>query len=98
MLSFTNKNRKPINLEAALQYPLSPVPLSISNADGQRRKTNKAKLKEILYKCRRNEDVQEIQKDAYVLDMMALIRTMTQIPETFEGHLLLLNFSIFRTN
>ena len=92
LLSFTNKSGKSINFEAALKYPLSPIPLSIANADGKKRKTNKAKLKEILYKCRDSEEdtLPEAEVDAYVLDMMAQIRTMTEIPDTFEGLLIVI--------
>lgn len=43
LLSFTNKSGKSINFDAALKYPLFPVTLSIANADGRKRKTNKAK-------------------------------------------------------
>ena len=87
LLSFTNKSGKSINFEAALKYPLSPVPLSIANADGRKRKTNKAKLKEIIYKCSGTEEdvVLGTEKYGYVLDMIAQIRTMSEIPETFEG-------------
>ena len=76
-LSFTNKSGKSINFEVALKYPLSPVPLSIANADGRKRKTNKAKLKKIIYKNgEAKEDVVLGRgKDGYVLDMI----------ETFEG-------------
>ena len=92
LLSFTNKSGKSINFEAALKFPLSPIPLSIANADGKKRKTNKSKLKEILYKYRESEEntFPETEKDAFVLDMMAQIRTMTEIPETFEGLFILI--------
>ena len=87
LLSFTVKTGKPIDFEAALQYPLSPVPLSIANADGRRRETAKSKLKDIIYTCRTAETAStlESEKDSYVLDMIALIRTMSEIPESFEG-------------
>ena len=92
LLSFTNKSGISINFEAALKFPLSPIPLSIANADGKKRKTNKSKLKEILYKYRESEEntFPETEKDPFVLDMMAQIRTMTAIPETFEGLFILI--------
>ena len=55
-LTFTNKSEKSINFEAALKYPLPPVPLSIANDDGRKRKKNKAKLKEIIYKYSGTEE------------------------------------------
>ena len=87
LLSFTNKSGISINFEAALKYPLSPVPLSIANAEGRKRKTNKAKLKEIIYKFSGTEEgvMLGTEKDGYVLDMIAQIRTMSEIQETFEG-------------
>ena len=87
LLSFTNKSGISINFEAALKYPLSPVPLSIANAEGRKRKTNKAKLKEIIYKFSGTEEdvMLGTEKDGYVLDMIAQIRTMPEIQETFEG-------------
>ena len=33
-----------IDMEEALKYPLSPIPLALAHADGQRRKTNKSAL------------------------------------------------------
>ena len=92
LLSFTNKSGKSINFGAARKFPLSPIPLCIANADGKKRKTNKSKLKEILYKYRESEEntFPETEKDAFVLDMIAQIRTMTEIPETFEGLFILI--------
>ena len=39
LLSFSAKNNKPIDWENALSYPLSPIPLCLSTADGKPRKT-----------------------------------------------------------
>ena len=66
--------------------PLFPVPLSINIADGRKRKTNKAKLKEIICKYSGTEEdvVLGTEKDGYVLDMIARI-WMSEITETFEG-------------
>ena len=40
----TKQQEKKIDLEKALTYPLSEVPLSLCNADGSMRKTNTSKL------------------------------------------------------
>ena len=71
----------------ARKYPLSPIPLSIRNADGTKRKTNKSTLQKIILKHSSNNVVPEIIREntAYIVDLMATIRTMTEIPETFEG-------------
>ena len=87
MLSFTNKSGKSNNFEAALKYPLSQVPLSIAKTDGRKRKTNKEKRKEIIYKYSRTKEdvVLGTEKIGHVLDIIAQIRTMSEIPETFEA-------------
>ena len=87
LLSFTNKSGKSINFDAALKYPLFPVTLSIANADGRKRKTNKAKLNEITckYSGTRKNVALGTEKNGFVLDMIAQIRTMSEVPETFES-------------
>ena len=50
LLSFINKGGTPINFETVLKYTLSPVPLSIAQADDIKRNTTKQKLNEIIYK------------------------------------------------
>ena len=87
LLSFTIKTGKSIDFEAALKYPLSPIPLSIANADGSKRETSKAKLKEIILSSITSgaEENYGHEKDAFVLDMIAVIRTMSVIPGTFKG-------------
>ena len=50
LLSFSAKNNKPIDWENALSYPLSPIPLYWSTADGKPRKTAKNKLQEVVLK------------------------------------------------
>ena len=73
MISYQKKIYKLIDFEKALQYPLSPITLSIIYADGTRRKTDKSKLKDILFKgiLIRNQDTEHHSKDAVVVDMSA---------------------------
>ena len=48
-LLFTSlKESKTIDFVKALHYPLCEVPLSLTNKDGTRRKTNKSKLANII--------------------------------------------------
>ena len=44
LVSLFNKHKSPIDIDAALSYPLAPVSLSLFNADGSIRKTNKSSL------------------------------------------------------
>ena len=60
----------------ARKYPLSPIPLSIRNADGTKRRTNKSTLQKIILKYSSNNVVLEIVRDC---------SEIFQIPETYEG-------------
>ena len=75
-----------IDFKKALAYPLCPVPLSISNADGTKRSTAKSKLKDIILSEVPNENPDENEKRRSILlvDSMALINLMTKIPTTYE--------------
>ena len=64
------KGKTIIDFEKALKYPLGDIPLSLANADGTTRKTNKRKHAK--------------QKTAFIVDVMALLRTMSNLPDTFE--------------
>ena len=48
LLCYNMETGKAINFANALKYSLSPVPLSIGNADGTKRKTNKSTLQKII--------------------------------------------------
>ena len=62
------------------------VPLRLSNADGSRRSTTKSKLNDILMK--RAKTTSELPSktgvSVFIVDLMALIQTMTKIPDTYE--------------
>ena len=77
---------KPIDFEKALQYPLSPVPLSLCNADGTMRKTNKCDLMKLILQSTNNAEAPKIkeQNSVYIIDLMAAIRTVREIPDTFQ--------------
>ena len=83
-LAASAKNRQAINFETALQYPMSPVPLDIANADGSRRTTDKlAKIINnkitILTEMPAKQNVA-----AYIIDLMALVRVQRSRPNTYE--------------
>ena len=44
LLAKSQELKSPIDIEEALRYPLSPIPLAIAHGDGQKRKTNKRAL------------------------------------------------------
>ena len=91
LLALTAKTEKVINFENALEYPLCSVPLSLACPDGTPRKTAKSKLLDVLRKrCRlplthpRENQPQKGSVAAFIIDLMANIRMITGIPETFE--------------
>ena len=51
--SILTRKEKPVKV---LQYPLSPVPLSICNADGKMQSTNKNDLMNLVLKCKSSEN------------------------------------------
>ena len=75
-----------IHMEKALKFPLSPVPLALAHADGERRKTNKSSLYDHALASSQSNVVSssECGKKAYVLDLAAQLRCMVKVPDTFE--------------
>ena len=72
-------------MEKALKFPLSPVPLALAHADGERRKTNKSALHDHAFSSSQPKvSLTGIGKKAYVLDLAAQLRSITKVPDTFE--------------
>ena len=87
LVSFSLKSWGPIDYKEALKYPLSAVPLSISHADGIRRKGKKSELANIILESKTPDNRQppSNSSSAYVVDLMAAVRTVVHIPDTFEN-------------
>ena len=68
------------------------MPLSIATPDGERHEATKSKLMDVILKKTRNppkppKSVIAIKKQkpsALVVDLIAVIRTMTELPQTYE--------------
>ena len=88
LLALSAKTGQLIDFNKALEFPLCPVDLNLFNPDGSRRSTQKSKLTEIIIRDSTLMDSTEFpQKSeviAYVVDLMALVRTITNIPGTYE--------------
>ena len=91
LLTFSAKYDKPIDWSSALSYSLSPIPLSISTADGARRETSKSKLLDLILKegevvltDPKNETSFITNRSTFIIGLMAVLRTMVQIPDTYE--------------
>ena len=85
LLAYPAKSGKVIDLEKALMYSLLPIPLSISNGNGTRCVTSKSKPPQCI-KQLRNETVLLVKSmiTAYIIDLIALIPTLKDIPTTLE--------------
>ena len=74
LVSWSAKTGKALNFHEALKYPLSPVPLSIPFPDGTKRSTSKSKLMEIIKFTEETKLPSTV--TSYIVDIMALIRTL----------------------
>ena len=83
LLSISLKESKTIDFVKALHYPLCEAPLRLVNADGTMRKANKSKLANIIISNTFTTDISK-QQTAYIIDVMAYIRTMVNLPDTYE--------------
>ena len=89
LLAISAKTNRVIDFNMALEYPLSPVPLNIANADGSHGITVKSKLNEIIMKKSTlidHETEMPTRNDvsAYIVDLIALVRTQCITPLTYE--------------
>ena len=87
LVSYSIQSEKAVDREKALEFPLSPVPLSIANADGSRRQTSKSKLMEVLNTSITNYEGEYPKQDvaAIIIDFISLVRTVVEVPSSFEG-------------
>ena len=70
-----------------LTYPLSLVPLNLSHPDGTRWKTMKSSLMSVInsyYDTNLDLQLPPRQTSTYIVDLMALIRLVSPIPETYS--------------
>lgn len=76
------QNRQ-MNLQEVLAHELGPVPWSLASPDGTMAKTNKAALSKLLENG--VEFLQNQPRDsAVIIDSMAMLQTLTRIPEKFS--------------
>ena len=93
LLSLSAKSGQAIDFKRALEYPLCPVPLTLANPYGSRRVTTKSKLTEFIIKNMKSPSLHLHPREsrppketvsAFSVDMMASVRSITQVPETYE--------------
>ena len=73
-----------INLSKVLEYPLTPVPLSLAHSDGSINTTGKAKLMHKLEDLLQNHS-QPSNVDVYIVDATFLLHIQQSPPMTFAG-------------
>ena len=86
LLTCSFKLQKILDFEKALCFPLSPMPLSLANPDGSPRKTTKSQLNKTLianYNFKKPPPDKGFVK-CYIIDMIAAIRCIANVPETYE--------------
>ena len=88
LLALSAKTGQLIDFNKALEFPLCSVDLNLSNPDGSRRSMQKSKLTEIIIQdstlMETAEFPQKSEAMAYIVDLMVLVRTITNIPSTYE--------------
>ena len=91
LIAVSTRTGQVIDFKKALTYPLSSVPLSLANPDGTRRSTAKSKLQSIILDQSsvqishpRKNSPDKSTVSAFLIDMMASIRTLKEIPDTYE--------------
>ena len=87
LLSFSLKCNKPIDFDAALRYPLSPVPLSIATPDGSKRPNSKSLLMDVIVNHTSFlSSLAGINRNGstLIVDLIADIRLQTDVPSTYE--------------
>ena len=90
LLALTAKSEKNIDFEQALKYPLHSLPLCIAFPDGARRTTPKSKFMEVILLCSngptypKEVHLPEKTTTTYLVDLMALIRTMHGLFDTYH--------------
>ena len=90
LLAYSEKNERVIDFKNAHTYPLRPIPLALAQSDGSRRTTTKSQLMDdILTYCNdilKSEEFYKPQEKAtaYLIDLMALIRTIAGLGSIYE--------------
>jgi len=74
-----------VNMEEVLKYSLCPYPSPLATYDGSMVKTQKSKLLQILETTSGIDSVDDIPYEScVVIDAMALLQTIKDVPNTFE--------------
>ena len=78
------KKKSMIDIDKALSVPLAPEPLSLATTAGMRRKTAISKLLDAALASKVTDIEYVDDTTCYVVDLVAIIRSMIRIPGTFK--------------
>ena len=83
LMAVSSKEGAVVNLDKALSYALSTVPLALATSDGIRRKTSKSKLMDATFSSVGTDNVNTDHSTCLVIDLIATIRCIAKVPNTF---------------
>ena len=84
LMAVLSKEGAVVDLDKALPYALSPVPLALATSDGIRRKTCKSKLMDAALSSIVTDNVNTDHATCLVIDIIATIRCIAKVPNTFR--------------
>ena len=86
LVHYAIKSGKSVDYEEALKYPLSVIPARLSHGDATKRKNNKLELTNLVLRMVNKETPPPPRNEetAYIVDLIAVLHTMTAIPGAFE--------------
>ena len=83
-MAVSSKEGAVVDLDKALSYALSPVLLALATSDGIRRKTCKSKLMDAALSSIVTDNVNTDHATCLVIDIIATIRCIAKVPNTFR--------------
>ena len=84
LMAVSSKEGAVVDLDKALSYALSPVPLALATSDGIRRKTCKSKLMDAALSSIVTDNVNTDHTTCLLIDIIATIRCIANVPNTFR--------------
>ena len=83
-MAVSSKEGAVVDLDKALSYALSPVPLALATSDGIRRKTCKSNLMDAALSSIVTDNVNTDHATCSVIDIIATICCIAKVPSTFR--------------
>ena len=84
LVASSYEEQSSVDIDKALSFPLAPVPLSLATCDGNRRTTAKSKLLDAALSSIVAELDSLDKVQIYVFDVIAVVRSIAVVPDTFR--------------